>query len=93
MAWLREPPPTVPVLRLFGAIGPRAPLSPRLNLSGLAGAATDQGTGGGAGADQDPPAAAGAGDTGRLEDAPPASAPPKPPAPRRRGGDKPDKTA
>jgi len=63
------------------------------SLSGLAGAATDQGTGRDAGADREPPAQTGAGDTGRLENAPPASAPPKPPAPRRRGGDKPDKTA
>ncbi len=38
MAWMREPPPVVPVLRLFGPIGPRAPLSHRLNLAGLAGA-------------------------------------------------------
>jgi len=38
IALLREPPPTVPVLRLFGAIGPRAPLSTRLNLASMAGA-------------------------------------------------------
>ncbi len=62
------------------------------SLSGLAGAATAD-AGRDAGADQEPPAQTGAGEAGGLEPAPPASAPPKPPAPRRRGGDKPDKTA